>query len=124
MKDALYQLSIDTSEVSIETKEQTVIRSAEDIVMVETVERHNCVITIGGTFESVNPAADWEGLLKMNCFFRPHRSYIINFKYIDSYSHNSILLSTPNGDTYTAYLTRRKYKEFKDAHLLYLEAMS
>lgn len=124
MKDALYQLSIDTREVSIETKEQTVIRSADDIVMVETVERHNCVITIGGTFESVNPAADWEGLLKMNCFFRPHRSYIINFKYIDSYSHNSILLSAPNGDTYTAYLTRRKYKEFKGAHLLYLEAMS
>lgn len=124
MKDALYQLSVDTKKVSIETRERTVIRNAEDIVMVETVERRVSVVTTDETYETVNPAKDWEGLLKLNCFFRPHRSYIINFKYIDSFSHNSILLSVPNGGTYTAYLTRRKYQSFKDAHLLYLEAMS
>lgn len=124
MKDALYQLSVDTKKVSIETKDQTVIRNAEDIIMVETVERRVSVITTEGTFETVNSAKDWDDLLKLNCFFRPHRSYIINFKYIDSFSHNSILLSVPNGNTYTAYLTRRKYQAFKNAHLLYLEAMS
>ena len=124
MKDALYQLSVDTRKISIETKERTVIRNAEDIVLVEFVERKTKVVTIEGTFDSVTPAKNWETLLEMKCFFRPHRSFIINFKYVDSFSHNSILMVAPDGASYTAYLTRRKYQTFKEAQLFYLEAMS
>ena len=124
MKDALYQLSVDTRKISIETKNRTVIRNAEDIVQVEFVERRATVVTIDGIYEAVNPVKDWEKLLEIKCFFRPHRSFIINFKYIDSFSHNFILMVAPDGTSYTAYLTRRKYQAFKEAHMFYLEAMS
>lgn len=124
MKDALYQLSVDTRKVTIETKDKTIVRSADEIIMVETLERKASVCTVDGTYETVTPAKQWDSLLDIGCFFRPHRGYIINFKYIDSFTHDKVFLTSPLGKEYSAYLTRRKYQQFKEAHLLYLEAMS
>ena len=124
MKDALYQISIETKPVSIETKDETVICSTDEIVMVENLDRAVLVHTTTRLLESVENSKYWDMLLTYKSFFRPHRSYIINFKFILSYSHDTIQLRAPNGHTWTAYIARRKYQDFKDAHLLYLEAMS
>lgn len=124
MKEALYQISVDTRPVSIETKDETVVCSTDEIVMVENESRKVWVHTLTRSLESVENAKYWDMLLSYKSFFRPHRSYIINFKYISTYSHDTIQLKTPDGKERTAYLARRKYQEFKDAHLLYLEAMS
>lgn len=124
MKDALYQISIDMEQISIETKEETVVCSTDEIVMIENEDRKVWVHTLSRSLESVENAKYWDRLLKYKSFFRPHRSYIINFKFILSYSHDIIKLKTPDGKIWTAYIARRKYQEFKDAHLLFLEAMS
>lgn len=124
MKDALYQISIDTKPVSIITREKTVICSTDEIIMIENEDRKVWVHTLNETLESVENAKYWDMLLAYKSFFRPHRSYIINFKYLFTYSHDTIQLKKPVGGIKTAYLTRRKYQDFKDAHLLYLEAMS
>lgn len=124
MKDALYQISIDTEQVSIETKKEAVVCCTDEIVMIENEGRKVMVHTISRSLESVENAKYWDRLLKYKSFFRPHRSYIINFNFILSYSHDIIKLKTPDGKIWTAYIARRKYQEFKDAHLLFLEAMS
>lgn len=124
MKEALYQLSVDTRRVTIDTKDRTIVRFADEIVMIEIVDRKVKVCAIDQIYESISPAKQWDKLLDISCFFRPHRSYIINFKYIDSFTHDVAHLIAPSGQQYTAYVTRRKYQQFKDAHLRYLEAMS
>lgn len=124
MKEALYQISMDSEKIRIETKEETVICSSDEIVMIENIDRKVWVHTISKTLESIENAKYWDSLLKYKSFFRPHRSYIINFKFILSYSHDMIKLKAPNGKIWTAYIARRRYQEFKDAHLLFLEAMS
>ena len=124
MKEALYQISIATKPIRIETKDETVICSTDEIVMVENEDRKVVVHTLSCPLESVENSKYWDMLLAYKSFFRAHRSYIINFKFIASYSHETIQLKAPDGQAWTAYIARRKYQEFKDAHLLYLEAMS
>lgn len=124
MKEALYQISMDAEKISIETKEETVICSSDEIVMIENEDRKVWVHTLSRSLESVENAKYWDRLLKYKSFYRPHRSYIINFKYILSYTHESILLKTPDGKIWESFLARRKYQELKDAYLLFLEAMS
>ena len=124
MKEALHQISMDAEKISIETKDETVICSSDEIVMIENIDRKVIVHTLSRSLESIENAKYWDRLLKYKSFFRPHRSYIINFKFILSYTHDSIKLKTPDGKIWEAYMARRKYQEFKDAHLLFLEAMS
>jgi two-component system LytT family response regulator len=123
-KEALYQISMEAEKISIETKEETIICSSDEIVMIEKEDRRVIVHTLSRSLESVENAKYWDRLLKYRSFNRPHRSYIINLKYLQSYTHESIVLKTPDGRIWEAYIARRKYQEFKDAHLLFLEAMS
>ncbi|MEI3322406.1 MAG: LytTR family transcriptional regulator DNA-binding domain-containing protein [Eubacterium sp.] len=55
----------------------------------------------------------------MPCFFISHRSYIVNLEYVSKFDHSLIYFS---GNKMRAYLTRRKYTQFKDAYLIYLES--
>lgn len=123
MKDALYQLSVDTRPVAIETRTETVTRYADEIVMVEAMGRRVTVQTVDRLYESVQKMGEWEKLLDIGCFARPHRSFIVNMKYVSSFSDTLISLSAPDGSRYCAYLARRRYKGFKDAYMLYVETM-
>lgn len=123
MKDALYQLSVDTRPVFIEGPEESATRNADEIVMVEAQGRRVLVWAVDRTYEARQGMKHWESLLEVGCFCQTHRSYIVNMKYVRSFSPNLICLAGPDGREYTAYLARRRYRAFKDTYMLYVEAM-
>lgn len=123
MRDALYQYEVDTKPVHIETKEGVFVCRADEIVCIEAVSRKVLVHTTDGVYESVLPMKHWLALLEIGSFYQTHRSYIVNMKYVSSFSRDLVCLALPGGEQKKAYLTRRAYSKFKDAHLLYLEAM-
>jgi len=104
--------------VAVETKAGVYSLAAEDIVMVEAVNRKVILYTLKSEFECVQPIKYWAEQLTDKCFCQPHRSFIVNMKYVQKFDNHLITLAGNR----TAYLTRRKYKEFKDAYLLYLES--
>ena len=104
--------------VVVETKAGVYSVVAEKIVMVEAVNRKVILYTLKREFECVHPIKYWAEQLTDKCFCRPHRSFIVNLKYVQKFDNHLISLA---GDR-VAYLTRRKYKEFKDAYLFYLES--
>lgn len=123
MADALHQQAVDTMPVSIETKKEVVRKRADEVVMIEPISRKLLIHTADKMYESVQPMKYWEHLLKIGCFFRTHRSFIVNLKYVCAFTRDTVTLSGPDKATYTAYLTRRNYQSFKNAYMLYLEAM-
>ncbi len=50
-------------------------------------------------------------------FYRSHRSFIVNFKHIKSYSNTIIIFE--NGEK--AMLTKTKYAKFQKEYMLYLK---
>lgn len=124
LKEALYQLSVDTRSVFIETAEGSATRRADELVMVETEGRRAVIQAVDKRYHSLQPMRYWEEkLLPIGSFYRPHRSYLINMKYVRQFSSDLITLGAPDGTEYTAYLTRRRYKDFKNTYMLYVEAM-
>lgn len=121
LKDAVYQYEIDTREFAVSTKQGIVTVKAEEIVCVEFRERKVYVHTVFGVVISTDSMEHWRSVLTMPCFFSTYRSFIVNMRYVRSVSKDTVQLSY-SGNTITAYLARRKYTEFKDSYLLYLES--
>ena len=117
--DAVNLYHTSTLLIPVETKNGVHAISATDIIVVEAAERKVMVYTVQKSYESVRNMAYWLDTLPKSCFFQTHRSFIINLGHITDFDHTLIHLT----NQLTAYLTRRKYRTFKDAYLLYLESM-
>lgn len=119
LKDAIQAYHSSVAKLLVETKEGCHTILATDIISIEALGRDITVHTLQGDYKSVYPMKYWADTLTMNCFFQTHRSFIINMKHVSGFDHSLIHLCD---EQYEAYLTRRKYTEFKQAYLLYLES--
>lgn len=122
LKDALYQYNVESQEYPIDTIDGLVVRRAEEIVCVEVDGRKTVVHTIDGNYISNESFAHWQETLQLPCFYVTHRSYIVNMRFVSDIAKDRIRLKY-NGNEQTAYLTRRKYADFKRTYLMYLESV-
>ncbi len=119
MKDAINLYHSLTYMIPVETKEGVHALSASTIIAVEAEGRKVTIHTTTNKFQSIHNMQYWVDLLPRNRFFQTHRSFIINFEYVTDFDRTLIHLAN---NQINAYLTRRKYSEFKAAYLLYLES--
>lgn len=120
MKDALYQYHTFVKKIIIETKAGIFSILMSDIVCVEAKNRKVFVYTMKKTYCSICDMAYWRKQLDICSFFQTHRSFIVNMYYISHFDKMQVYFTDLE---LTAYLTRRKYKQFKDAYMLYIESM-
>lgn len=117
LKDALSQYSAYSSKILLETKNDNITISMSDIIMVEAIRKKVIIYTVEGVFESIHNLKYWNlELEKTPCFYQTHKSFIVNFEHILEFTNNLILLN--NG--HKAYLTARKYTDFKHRYMMYL----
>ena len=119
MKDALEIYNTTIIKVPIETRDGVYVTSASDIIFVESHGHTVTVHTLQKDYNSVHNIKYWIEQLNMPCFFNSHRSFVVNLKYVSDFDHTLIHL---HNNAFEAYLTRRKYTQFKDAYLLYLDS--
>lgn len=122
LKDAVRQISTETKEIAIETVDGIVVRRAEEIVYAEATQRKVLIHTVGDTFVSTKKFEYWQHTLVLPCFFRTHRSYIVNMRFVNAVEKDRVILRH-NDKLDVAYLTRRKYTEFKNTYLIYMESI-
>lgn len=115
LEDAIHLLMSIHKKIIVETREEVHIISSSDIISVEALDKKVTVHTRSRDYLSVQTMKYWTDVLIMKCFFRSHRSFIVNLKYIIKFDHSLIYLKNHQ----TAYLTRRKYTELKNACQLY-----
>ena len=118
LKDALNLYSSITAKIPIETKLGIHTLSTSDILAIEAQGRKVIVHAVQCDFDSIHNLQYWKNTLPQNCFFQTHRSFIINLEHVSSFDHTIVFLLD---NQFQAYLTRRKYTNFKEAYLLYLE---
>lgn len=120
MEDALQLYNTFLAKIAIETKSGIYTVSSSEIIAVEAQGRKLLIHTVAQTYESTQNMAYWVKQLDAKCFFQSHRSFLVNMEHITTFDHSMIYLFHSQ---FKAYLTRRKYSEFKDAYLLYLESV-
>lgn len=119
LKDALTLYHSISKSIALETKAEIQMLPMNDIIFIEAQKRKIIVHTIKKDYESIHSMQYWLETLPESCFIQSHRSFIVNLKHVSNFTHDLIYLGEGQ---FTAYLTKRKYTEFKNAYLLYLES--
>ena len=85
----------------------------DDIVYAEVFNRKVVIHKLNETIEYYGKMSDLEALAGES-FFRPHRAYLINFKYVEKYDATTIYLEKG-----TALMAKQKYPEFVKTYMKY-----
>ena len=91
--------------------------SESSIIYAEADNIYCKVRTYENTYVYKNTLSKFERELKQNFFYRTHRSYIVNFKYISNYTQTEILLSNNE----RALLTKTKYQHFQKEYINFIK---
>lgn len=104
---------IDNTQISFYLKkDNTMITvSSNDIVYIEIVGRTTEVILENTKYISSSSISFWENKLVASFFYRVHKSYIINMKYITSYQRDMVELA----GNYRIPISYRKQSAFRTA---------
>lgn len=89
----------------------------KDILYVESQLRKVVIHTTYDIIEYYNKLSDMEDDLKQYNFFRCHKSYLVNLKYIKSYDNTFITFK--NGEK--IYISKHKLSDFSKAFMYYLK---
>ena len=119
MRDALEQYYSREGEIPVETKEGVYTLPVSSILVIEAQGKKVTVHTEKKDFISVHTMQYWQERLPKNIFFQTHRSFLVNMRHVAEFDHTLVHMA---GGTCQAYLTKRKYRAFKDAYLLYMES--
>ncbi len=122
LKDALYQYNMESGEYPIETESGVYVVRAEELLCAEATMRKVIIHTTAGDFPSTKPMSYWQETLTLPCFQQTHRSFIVNMRFVCTIEKDRVLLRNGAFSMY-AYLTRRKYTEFKQNFLMYMESV-
>ena len=85
----------------------------DDIVYAEVFNRKVVIHRMNDEIEYYGKMSDLEALAGEN-FFRPHRAYLINFKYVEKYNATTIYLEKG-----TALMAKLKFPEFVKKYMKY-----
>lgn len=89
----------------------------KDIIYMESQGRLLTIHTIQDLIETYDQIGQMEKRLGSKNFFRCHKGYLVNLKYVDTYDKTQIYLETKD----TVLLAKRRYDEFTRALMHYLK---
>ncbi len=118
LRDAIKAFNDKDERIAVESDDGMIVLQMKNIIMLEQQTRISLLYTTKGVLLSNKTMKYWVEKLNEGRFFQTHRNYIINLEYVSSFNHSEVLLDDGN---HVAYLTRRRYKSFKETYLLYLE---
>ena len=87
----------------------------DDIVYAEVFNRKVVIHKLNETIEYYGKMSDLESVVGDN-FFRSHRAYLINFKYVEKYDASTIYLEKG-----TAIISKQNYPEFVKKYMKYIQ---
>lgn len=112
-----YRKKIDTYyPISVNSNGTALKISTKDIIYIEADGKNSIIRLLDQSIHCPKTLAKVYSLLPTNCFFKPHRSFVVNFLYIDSYNKNHIKFT--NGEY--AKISRDQLKYFKSAFKIFL----
>ena len=100
----------------INTRNKGITIDADNILYIESVSRKVEIHTTQEVIEAYGALGELETQLG-GTFYRCHRGYLVNMAHITEYKRDCITLT--GGET--VYLTKKKYGEFVNAYMWYLQ---
>ena len=97
--------------------DQNYCYNVDDVIYIEAQRRYTEVTTTAGKQRSNKGISAYEGEINNPHFFRTHRSFIVNMKYVSNFNHKDITLT--NGDWVP--ISPKRYDAFEQSYFSYLK---
>ena len=110
----LYQYN---RKIIVPTGGKTYYINADDVMYIEADKKYTLVRIVTGQYHSTKAISDFHAEINNAHFFRTHRSYILNMKYISGIEKKTIVLT--NGEKVLCSSTH--YDEFLKNYMSYLK---
>ena len=106
-----------TRKIIVPTVGKTYYLDADDVMYIEADKKHTVVRTVTGQYSSSKSISDFFSEINNSHFFKTHRSYILNMKYISSIENKTVVLT--NGEK--VICSAKNYEEFLKNYMSYLK---
>lgn len=109
--------------ISIPTSRKNSVVNLNDIVYIESDGKYSIVRLVNNdSYKSIKSISDFNTEIETGCqsFFRTHRRYLVNMKYISEIQGNIIIFS--NGER--AEISRRNILDFNKRYINYLKCFA
>lgn len=93
LDEAIKRIDETVIDIYLRDEDSVVNIAAEDIIYIEISNRKTKMVTENKVYESAHSIKFWEEKLISSIFVKPHKSYLINFKYLTKYERNVIELN-------------------------------
>ena len=103
--------------ITVMTEFEQIVIQSKDILYLEGNGKYCTIRTVTDTYNSSKTLAQVHELLPQHCFYRSHKSYVINLYSIHSFEHGVARLT--NGEI--ARIGRSKIAEFKRVHRQFIK---
>ncbi len=115
--DSFMKLYQSTRKIIVPTSGKTCYLNADDVMYIESDKKYTLVRTVSGQYRSSKGISDFYAEINNPHFFRTHRSYILNMKYVSSIEKKTIVLT--NGEK--VICSAQNYDEFLKNYMSYLK---
>ncbi len=120
LKDAIGLYYSVSKTIEIETRDKSIIMPTKKIICIESDKHVSIIHTVDGDYLSAKPLRYWLDKLNMPCFYQSHRGFVVNLAHVSDYDTQEIRFT---GTSCKAYMAARKYTDFKQKMMLYLEGV-
>ncbi len=124
INDALNQNNTEIIDITIETKSGEIKTiNLVDIIAVKVEKRGTVIYFKNSTILCNRTISEFEKILSDSRFFRTHRDFIINMRYVVGIDKIVVNLRYGDSTEIEAYISHAKRKLFKEKYLWYKERM-
>ena len=119
-RDAVKEYNNISKSIIFDLRDRVVSLKTKDILYIENRKHGSFVVTKNDAFAVNKKPKELCSLINQpNCFVHSHNSYIVNLQNVIDFDKNSIKLRRNDNETVSAYMSQRKYSDFKKAFLAF-----
>lgn len=115
-KDAVKECREVNKSIVIDLKDEVYYVKTKDILYIENLKYGANIITKTNKYTTNKKPKEWLSIINQpNCFVYSHNSYVVNLQNVIDFDKSTVTLRKNPSKTVTAYMSQRKYKNFKKA---------
>lgn len=119
-KDAVKEYNNISKSIVFDLRDRVVTVKTKDILYIENKKHGSFIVTKYDAFTVNKKPKELCSLINQpNCFVYSHNSYVVNLQNVIDFDKNSIKLRRNDNETVSAYMSQRKYSDFKKAFLAF-----
>lgn len=119
LDDALAVYNQISKPITFQSNKENYTINPNKIVMIYRQQRKYYLCTETRKYIVSNTIEQWFSMLPESMFFKSHKSYLVNYRYVDSFTKDTISLCN---NKYKAFLSTRLHATFKKSYLMYIES--